>query len=92
MGSQGSAMSEAETIAPAASASMASTASASTVSGRQAPPATMTIFGASGDLTKRLVMPALYNLVRAGKLPDRFTIIEVDISIRPGRPHAKPSE
>jgi glucose-6-phosphate 1-dehydrogenase len=73
-------MSEAETIAPAASASMASTASASTVSGRQAPPATMIIFGAAGDLTKRLVMPALYNLVRAGRLSDRFTIIGVDIS------------
>src|SRR6516164_10427089 len=68
-------MSEAETIAPAASATAASTAS-----GRQAPPATITIFGAGGDLTKRLVMPALYNLVRAGRLPDGFTIIGVDIS------------
>ncbi|MGA7612894.1 MAG: hypothetical protein WCF49_22245, partial [Xanthobacteraceae bacterium] len=28
----------------------------------------MVIFGAGGDLTKRLVVPALYNLVRAGKL------------------------
>ena len=68
-------MSEAETIAPAASATAASTAS-----GRQAPPATITIFGAGGDLTKRLVMPALYNLVRAGRLPDGFTVIGVDIS------------
>jgi glucose-6-phosphate 1-dehydrogenase len=41
-------------------------------------PATMTIFGAGGDLTKRLIMPALYNLVRAGKLPDGFAIIGVD--------------
>src|SRR6476620_12097788 len=41
-------------------------------------PATMTIFGAGGDLTKRLVVPALYNLVRAGKLPDDFSIIGVD--------------
>jgi glucose-6-phosphate 1-dehydrogenase len=47
---------------------------------RQAPPATITIFGAAGDLTKRLVMPALYNLVRAGRLPDGLTIIGVDIS------------
>ena len=37
---------------------------------RQALPATMTIFGAAGDLTKRLVVPALYNLVRAGRLPE----------------------
>src|SRR5262249_61708661 len=41
-------------------------------------PATMTIFGAGGDLTKRLIVPALYNLVKAGKLPDDFAIIGVD--------------
>jgi glucose-6-phosphate 1-dehydrogenase len=49
-------------------------------SGRLAPPAAMTIFGAGGDLTKRLVVPALYNLVRADRLPDGFTTIGVDIS------------
>ena len=41
-------------------------------------PATMTIFGAGGDLTKRLIVPALYHLARAGKLPDDFAIIGVD--------------
>src|SRR5271166_5359649 len=45
---------------------------------REAPPATITIFGAAGDLTKRLVVPALYNLVRAGGLPDKFSVIGVD--------------
>ncbi len=45
---------------------------------RQASPATMTIFGAAGDLTKRLVVPALYNLVRAGRLSDKFAIVGVD--------------
>src|SRR5439155_15445106 len=44
----------------------------------RAPPATMTIFGASGDLTKRLVVPALYHLVRGGKLSDEFAVIGVD--------------
>jgi glucose-6-phosphate 1-dehydrogenase len=44
----------------------------------QPAPATLTIFGAGGDLTKRLIVPALYNLVRAGKLPDGFAIIGVD--------------
>ena len=29
---------------------------------RKAPPCTMVIFGAAGDLTKRLLMPAIYNL------------------------------
>ena len=33
--------------------------------GHRAPPCAMVIFGASGDLTRRLLMPALYNLVRA---------------------------
>jgi len=44
---------------------------------RQAPPATLVIFGGGGDLTKRLVVPALYNLVRAGRLADGFSIIGV---------------
>ena len=32
----------------------------------------MVIFGAGGDLTKRLVTPALYNLATTGLLPDGF--------------------
>jgi len=43
-----------------------------------APPCTMVIFGAAGDLTKRLVTPALYNLVTAGQLPDGFRLVGVD--------------
>jgi glucose-6-phosphate 1-dehydrogenase len=68
-------MSEPKTVAPTLSVTRPTTASR-----RQAPPATMTIFGAAGDLTARLVMPALYNLVRAGRLADGFTIVGVDIS------------
>jgi len=45
---------------------------------RPPPPATMVIFGANGDLTRRLVVPALYNLAKANLLPDRFAIIGVD--------------
>jgi glucose-6-phosphate 1-dehydrogenase len=45
---------------------------------RRPAPATIMIFGAGGDLTKRLVVPALYNLVRAGMLPDGFAIVGVD--------------
>jgi len=40
-----------------------------------APPCTLVIFGATGDLTKRLVMPAIYNLVRAGLLSRNFAIV-----------------
>ena len=32
-------------------------------------PATMVIFGASGDLTKRKLLPALYSLTRERLLP-----------------------
>jgi len=37
----------------------------------------MVIFGATGDLTKRLVMPALYNLLRTKVLPEHFALIGV---------------
>jgi glucose-6-phosphate 1-dehydrogenase len=37
------------------------------------------IFGAFGDLTKRLVMPALYNLARTKILPENFAVIGVDV-------------
>ena len=40
----------------------------------------MVIFGAGGDLTKRLVMPALYNLSRTGALPEKFALIGVDLA------------
>jgi len=45
---------------------------------RQAPPAQLVLFGAVGDLTKRLVIPALYNLVRAGRLADGFSVTGID--------------
>jgi glucose-6-phosphate 1-dehydrogenase len=41
------------------------------------PPCILVIFGAAGDLTKRLLLPALYNLRHAGLLPDRFALIAV---------------
>jgi glucose-6-phosphate 1-dehydrogenase len=44
---------------------------------RKAPPCTMVIFGASGDLTKRLLIPALYNLAKASRLPDNIALIGV---------------
>jgi glucose-6-phosphate 1-dehydrogenase len=44
----------------------------------QAPPCAMVIFGSSGDLTKRLLIPALYNLAKAGRLSDKFALIGVD--------------
>jgi glucose-6-phosphate 1-dehydrogenase len=43
-----------------------------------APPCTLVIFGASGDLTKRLLMPSLYNLRLGGLLDGGFELIGVD--------------
>jgi glucose-6-phosphate 1-dehydrogenase len=43
--------------------------------GRVADRCTMVIFGASGDLTTRKLLPALYNLGRAGLLPREFAIL-----------------
>ena len=35
----------------------------------------VTIFGASGDLTKRKLIPALYNLALEKRLPERFAVV-----------------
>jgi glucose-6-phosphate 1-dehydrogenase len=42
----------------------------------------MVIFGAAGDLTKRLVVPALYNLVAARRLPHGFRLVGVDLAAK----------
>src|SRR5438105_11809514 len=49
----------------------------------KAPPCTLVIFGAGGDLTKRLLMPAIYNLAKAKLLSDKFAIIAVDRTPKP---------
>ena len=40
-----------------------------------APPCSVVVFGATGDLTRRKLMPALYNLHAGGYLPDRFATV-----------------
>jgi len=44
---------------------------------KPANPCAMVLFGATGDLAKRLVIPALYNLSASGVLPDNFALIGV---------------
>ena len=41
------------------------------------PPCIMVIFGAAGDLTKRKLIPALYNLKKSNLLSDNFAVIGV---------------
>ena len=40
-------------------------------------PTTLAIFGATGDLARRKLLPALYNLARDGALPERFQLVGV---------------
>jgi glucose-6-phosphate 1-dehydrogenase len=42
-----------------------------------ADPTALCIFGATGDLARRKLMPALYNLAHDGSLPERFFLIGV---------------
>jgi len=56
------------------------------------PPFTLVIFGATGDLTKRLLLPALRNLRRDGLLPDDFKLVGIasrDIGDEGFRAHLK---
>ena len=45
--------------------------------GKQGDPCIMVIFGAAGDLTARLLTPALYNLARANLLSKEFAVLGV---------------
>jgi glucose-6-phosphate 1-dehydrogenase len=38
-------------------------------------PTTLVIFGATGDLARRKLLPAIYNLAHEGALPERFNLI-----------------
>ena len=40
-------------------------------------PCVLTVFGVTGDLSKRLLFPSLYNLACSGTLPDHFRLIGV---------------
>jgi len=44
---------------------------------RRPDPCVLAIFGASGDLTKRKLFPALYALAYRGLLPERFSVVGV---------------
>ncbi|MCB0312800.1 MAG: glucose-6-phosphate dehydrogenase, partial [Calditrichaeota bacterium] len=46
----------------------------------QSSPCILVIFGASGDLTKRKLVPALFDLYRQKLLPERFAVLGVSRS------------
>src|SRR5712692_11908571 len=47
--------------------------------GRAAGACVMVLFGAAGDLTKRKLIPALFNLVKAKLLPKDFAVLGVSV-------------
>jgi glucose-6-phosphate 1-dehydrogenase len=47
--------------------------------GKAGGPCVLVLFGAAGDLTKRKLAPALFNLVKAGLLPDNFAMLGVSV-------------
>lgn len=53
-------------------------ATLASVEARPTPSYTIIVFGANGDLTKRLLMPALYNLSGLKLLDDGFSVLGVD--------------
>jgi glucose-6-phosphate 1-dehydrogenase len=48
-------------------------------SGKVACPCVFVLFGAAGDLTKRKLVPSVFNLVRAKLLPDAFVLLGVSV-------------
>jgi len=62
-----------------ASTTQASPEIASEHEGRAAGPCAMVLFGAAGDLTKRKLIPALFNLVQAKLLPQQFAVMGVSV-------------
>ena len=47
--------------------------------GKVAGPCVFVLFGAAGDLTKRKLIPAMFNLVKAKLLPDAFAVVGVSV-------------
>jgi glucose-6-phosphate 1-dehydrogenase len=56
-------------------------ASPAVVRSRPPDPCSVVIFGVTGDLTHRKLIPALYNLAREGDLPLRFAVIGTSTSV-----------
>src|SRR5882724_305194 len=44
---------------------------------KQPDPCSFVIFGVTGDLTHRLVIPALYNLAASNLLPEKFCVVGI---------------
>jgi glucose-6-phosphate 1-dehydrogenase len=57
------------------------TATPATLPTRPPDPCTVVLFGATGDLARRKIVPALYNLARGGELPEPFGLVGTSTSV-----------
>src|SRR6266446_3466386 len=64
---------------PMATTKTANPASEFEQTGKPAGACAMVLFGAAGDLTKRKLIPALFNLVKANLLPKDFAVLGVSV-------------
>src|SRR6266478_4322623 len=64
---------------PMATAKTANLGSEFDQTGKPAGACAMVLFGAAGDLTKRKLIPALFNLVKANLLPKDFAVLGVSV-------------
>jgi glucose-6-phosphate 1-dehydrogenase len=62
---------------PATATALVAPPAAPAASPERTPPLALVIFGASGDLTSRKILPALADLADRGRLADEFTVIGV---------------
>ena len=70
-------MTDAHRMAPDRGTAPARTGPSPSPAAPPADPSTMVIFGATGDLAQRKLLPALYNLNAERLLPDRFSVVGV---------------
>ena len=59
------------------SPTLVETTGSSRLPARVADPCIMVIFGASGDLATRKLLPAIYSLAKARLLPDEFAVVGI---------------
>jgi glucose-6-phosphate 1-dehydrogenase len=64
-------------MAPAATIAAPENPLAAGLERRPVAPTALVIFGASGDLARRKLLPAIYNLAHEGALPERFHLVGV---------------
>ena len=57
------------------------TPTAASLPTRPPDPCTLVLFGATGDLVQRKIVPALYNLARSGELPAPFAVVGTSTSV-----------